>query len=254
VTGRSLTLCYHAVSDSWDCSLAVSREQLERQLRHLVNRGYAGATLSEIVRGEAPGKALAVTFDDGYRSVIDRALPVLSELGLPGTVFVPTNFMGGSGPMSWPGIDSWLGTADEDELLPMSWEQLRELRERGWEVGSHTRSHPHLSQLDDGDLAAELSESRDTCTRELGADCTSIAYPYGDHDERVAAAAERAGYLVAAKLSPGPERRFAWPRVGVYPIDRDWRFQVKTSGAMRRVRASRLGDAVEAARSRRSGR
>ena len=66
-------------------------------------------------------------------------------------------------------------------------------------------------------------------------------------------AAERAGYLVGAKLSPGREERFAWPRVGVYPIDGDWRFRVKTSPMVRRARASHLGDAVERARVRRVG-
>ena len=248
MTGLSLTLCYHAVSKEWDCSLAISPLRLSQQLRHLVDQGYAGATLSEIVSGEAPERALAVTFDDGYRSVLEGAVPVLGELGLPGTVFVPTDFVGAAGAMSWPGIDRWVGTPDEGELLPMDWEQLGELMSRGWEIGSHTRSHPHLTELSDDALMEELVTSRERCSRELGAECSSIAYPYGDHDPRVEAAAERAGYLVAAKLSPGREKRFAWPRVGVYPIDGDWRFRVKTSQVMRKARASRLGGAVERAR------
>jgi peptidoglycan/xylan/chitin deacetylase (PgdA/CDA1 family) len=254
LTGTSLTLCYHAVSEDWDSSLAISPQRLSKQLRRLVDQGYAGATLSEVVRGEAPEKALAVTFDDGYRSVLERAVPVLGELGLPGTVFVPTDFVGAAGPMSWPGIDRWVGTPDEGELVPMNWEQLGDLMSRGWEVGSHTRSHPHLTELSDDALVEELVTSRETCSRELGAECSSIAYPYGDHDPRVKAAAERAGYLVAAKLSPGREERFAWPRVGVYPIDADWRFRVKTSPAMRKARASRLGGAVERVRARRGER
>ena len=156
MTGLSLTLCYHAVSKEWDCSLAISPLRLSQQLRHLVDQGYAGATLSEIVSGEAPERALAVTFDDGYRSVLEGAVPVLGELGLPGTVFVPTDFVGAAGAMSWPGIDRWVGTPDEGELLPMDWEQLGELMSRGWEIGSHTRSHPHLTELSDDALMEEL--------------------------------------------------------------------------------------------------
>ena len=60
-----------------------------------------------------------VTFDDAYRSVIDRALPILAEFGIPGTVFTVTSFAGFDGPMTWPGIDGWLGGPYEPELAPM---------------------------------------------------------------------------------------------------------------------------------------
>ena len=150
-----LVLSYHAVSERWPAALSVTPTRLEEQLRLLVDRGYAGRTFTEAVRERDGGRVLAVTFDDGYRSVLELALPILSRLGLPGTVFVPTDFPGG-GPMAWPGIDGWLGTEHEHELQPLSWDELRRLQDAGWEIGSHACSHPHLTRLGDAELEREL--------------------------------------------------------------------------------------------------
>jgi peptidoglycan/xylan/chitin deacetylase (PgdA/CDA1 family) len=215
---------------------------LESQLRRLVSRGYRGATFADALEAPTGRKVLAVTFDDAYRSVLDLAFPVLDRLGLPATVFVPTGFAGTEKPMSWPGIDQWLGGAYEDELVPMSWEELRRLRAAGWEVGSHTVSHPRLTDLDDQSLGAELLRSRRDCEERLGERCRSIAYPYGDVDARVTAAARRAGYGFGAALPPAfhPPRPLEWPRVGVYHSDGQWRFSLKASRSVRELR-SRMG-------------
>lgn len=238
----ALVLCYHAVSEQWPAALSVHPQRLEAQLRWLRARGYRGVTFSEAVTAPPTAKILAVTFDDAYRSVLELALPILRRLELPGTVFAPTAFVGKDEPMAWEGIDRWLGGPHEAELTPMSWEQLAELAEAGWEVGSHTRSHPHLPTLSDAGLADELGRSKEDCTRRLGAPCRTLAYPYGDHDDRVVAATAAAGYEAACTLpsrlnEAGPLR---WPRVGIYNADRDATFRLKVSPALRRARASRL--------------
>ena len=74
----------------------------------------------------------------------------------------------------------------------------------------------------------------------MGGECTSLAYPYGDADERVIAATQRAGYAAAAAL-PGDfsaPRPLAFPRVGVWHVDgrRGWRFRLKV-GPLRALRA-----------------
>lgn len=89
-----MVLCYHAVSETWPAKIAVKPDQLEEQLRLLLRRGYSGATFTEAATAPANGKLLAVTFDDAFRSVLEYAFPILSRLGLPGTVFVPTSFPG----------------------------------------------------------------------------------------------------------------------------------------------------------------
>ena len=84
---------------------------------------------------------MSVTFDDSFRSVIELARPVLRELGVPGTVFVPTSFAGSERPMQWSGITSWLDGPNESELIPMSWDELGELPPR---AGRSART-PHAS-------------------------------------------------------------------------------------------------------------
>ena len=234
-----LVLCYHAVSPDWDADLSVRPEALDRQLGMLRRRGYRGATFSRAVTEPPARRTVAVTFDDAYRSVIELARPILERHGFPGTVFVPTAHAGAERPMSWPGIDQWIGTRDEHELTPMSWDELRELANAGWEIGSHTRTHPHLTQLGDDEVASELGDSRTDVEDALGLPCDAIAYPYGDVDDRVTAAARAAGYRHAAAL-PGhwhSPRPLEWPRVGVYQADSPWRFRLKASAAARRLRA-----------------
>jgi peptidoglycan/xylan/chitin deacetylase (PgdA/CDA1 family) len=237
-----LVLCYHAVSHTWRDTLAVTPATLERQLAFLIGRGYRGATFREAVTSPPAPRTLAVTFDDASRSVWNLAVPILSRFGLPGTIFVPTRFPG-SRILSWPGIDTFGDGAHPDELVPMSWDELRAAADMGWEVGSHTRTHPHLTALSDRELEEELRGSREDCEAMIERSCESIAYPYGDHDLRVVAAARRSGYLAGGTLQGwfGPPTPLRWPRVGVYPIDRMLRFRAKVLPAARRIRATAAG-------------
>lgn len=190
----------------------------EAQLSSFVRSGYRGATLSEALVSPPAARILVVTFDDAHSSVWEHARQPMERLGIPGTVYAPTDYVGAGRLMGWDGYDTWLGTEHEAELAPMSWRQLRELAAAGWEVGSHTCSHPRLSQLDDGAIAAELEDSRRICEEESGRPCHSIAYPYSDYDERVVRAAAAAGYRFAVSVprDPQPPLPFEWPRVGAY--------------------------------------
>ena len=245
-----LVLCYHALADRWPASLNVTPDSFREQVSLLARRGYVGATFHQAVNDPPAKRTVAVTFDDAYRSVIERAFPVLSEHGMPATVFAVTKFAGGDSVMSWPGIDNWMGGPHEAELAPMSWEELGRLQEAGWEVGSHTHSHPRLTRLDDAQLDEELVRSREICAERMGGPCRSLAYPYGDYDDRVIAAADRAGYEVAGTLggrlySALPLR---WPRVGIYHVDSLRRFRAKASPLVRRLRTTRAWGLVGAAR------
>jgi peptidoglycan/xylan/chitin deacetylase (PgdA/CDA1 family) len=245
-----LVLCYHAVSESWPAPLAVTPRRLESQLSFLVERGYKGATFYEAVGSPPAPKTVAVTFDDAYRSVLQLADPILGRLGLPGTIFVPTAFATTTGPMTWAGIDRWLGGPHEHELFPLSWDELDDLAGRGWEVGSHTRTHPRLTELPDQELMRELRSSREECETRLGRPCRSIAYPYGSVDERVASAAREAGYLAGAALPDrfDGESPLLRPRVGVFRIDGLRRFRLKVSPAIRAIRATRAWELISLVR------
>ena len=243
-----LVLCYHAVSARWDSSISITPERLEEQLLFLTRKGYRGATFYDAVTARPNRRNLVVTFDDAFLSVFDIAFPILSRLGLPGTLFVPTRRIGNDGPMSWEGIDSWIGTSHESELVGMSWEQVERLASAGWEIGSHTRSHRHLTALNDEHLEQELRGSREDCEERLGRPCHSVAYPFGDVDDRVARATRSAGYSVAGSIEPValyPPAALNWPRVGVY-FGTDWRrFRRSVSPSWRRLRNSWLWPSLD---------
>ncbi|MEA2419735.1 MAG: hypothetical protein QOE60_1941 [Thermoleophilaceae bacterium] len=237
-----LVLCYHAVSERFPAALSVTPEAFERQLHLLSRAGYRGATFEDAMRSRS-GRTVAITFDDAYLSVLELGKPLLDAAGFPATVYAPTDYLDTpERPLSWDGIEQWHGGEHERELLPMSWDQLGGLAEGGWEIGSHTRTHPHLTEVDDETLRAELEESRATLEQRLGRPCRTLAYPYGDYDERVVAAAAAAGYAAAGTLPARlhAEQPLAWPRIGIYHGDDERRFRLKVSRVMRRLRGSRL--------------
>jgi peptidoglycan/xylan/chitin deacetylase (PgdA/CDA1 family) len=241
--GDVLVLCYHAVSPTWNATISVTPDTLERQLSRLVRAGWRGATFTDAVLDPRGPRTLAVTFDDGFASVFDVAEPILTRLGLPATVFAPTAFMSEHQPLRWQGIEGWQGTPYEHELRCMTWDQLGQLADRGWEIGSHSSRHPHLTRLPNLELGEEMRGSFEECSRRLGRPCRSIAYPYGEVDERVAECAREVGYETGACLSHSltPLGAYLWPRVGIWSNDSDLRFRVKISRVTRSARASRFG-------------
>lgn len=240
-----LVLCYHAVSETWPSPAAISPDRLRAQLSFLLKRGYRALTLSAALADEAPRKAMVVSFDDAYTSILEQGLPVLEALGVPATVFVPTDAAQDAGQMTWSELRQWVGTAHERELRCMSWDELRELAERGWEIGSHTCSHPHLTKIGEEQAADELRLSRAACEQELQRPCTGLAYPFGSYDAAVMELVAAAGYRSAVTL----DERIVEPLRGRGPLEvpreaiyreTGWPvFMAKTSRMVRRVRVSR---------------
>jgi peptidoglycan/xylan/chitin deacetylase (PgdA/CDA1 family) len=209
-----LVLCYHAVSDTWEHLLSVRPRAFERQLKLMRARGYAAAPAPDVLAGR--GRLFHVTFDDALRS-LTNALPILERLRVPATVFACTAFAEDGRALDVAELADE-ASAHPDELATMDWDELAELGERGVEIGSHTKTHPHLRTLSDLELRAELRESRERLEDVLGRRCRFLAFPYGEHDERVRAAARAAGYEAAFAL-PGrslPWDPFALPRIGIW--------------------------------------
>jgi peptidoglycan/xylan/chitin deacetylase (PgdA/CDA1 family) len=250
-----LILCYHAVSSAWRTELAVGETQLAWQLAALRRHGYVGLTFAESERARLadrlPKRTVVVTFDDGFAST-SRARPALEEAGFPGTIFVVTDFVESGDALSF--IPNGSAPEAADELAPLGWSELAELRELGWEVGSHTVTHPRLPDIDAPELQRELELSRETIERRLGS-CETLAYPYGAADERVAAAAAEAGYLAACTLTGAHrvDEPFRRSRVGIYRRDSGLRARAKLSPVGQALRRSGLAELAEIRRRRPAG-
>jgi peptidoglycan/xylan/chitin deacetylase (PgdA/CDA1 family) len=233
VTQRSVVLCYHAVSDAWDHLLSVSPQAFDRQLRLMLALRYLPGSATDAL--ERRGRIFHVTFDDAFESVWN-AVPVLERLGVKATVFACTDYADGGKTFRPPELADE-ASAHPDDLATMDWGSLAALAERGIEIGSHTQTHPHLVSLSDSELRSELRGSRERLEDVLGSPCRFLAFPHGEHDARVRAAARASGYRAAFAL-PGRERPrddFALPRVGIWRHTRLPRLTVKTSSLSRSV-------------------
>jgi peptidoglycan/xylan/chitin deacetylase (PgdA/CDA1 family) len=241
-----LILCYHAVSGSWPNAGAIDPAVLEHQVAYLLRRGYRPETLSAALAAEHGQRSLVVSFDDAFSSVLERGLPVLRRLGVPATLFVPTDFAAEAAPMTWSTLARWLGTEHERELRCMSWQEVRQVAAEGWEVGSHTCSHPKLTALGPQAARAELLRSRQVCEEQLQRACPTLAYPFGLYDEGILRLSAEAGYESAVTLGErllGPRQRrctLELSREGIYRGTRWPHFLLATSPALGRLRGARI--------------
>ena len=240
---RPIVVAYHAVDAAWRSPLSISEQVLEEHAAYFASRGFVGLTATEAGRrtgsDDLPERVVVFTFDDAYASTV-RAADVLAAYGYVATVFAVTRFAGRGQPMSWFGVEH----EQPARMQPMGWDDLEALAGRGWEVGSHTHSHPLLTALGVDQLAEELVWSHDLLAERFGS-CTSIAYPYGVADERVAEAAGLAGYSAGFTLTRifTADAPLLRPRVGLFDTDRGARLRAKLSTpalAARRSRPLRL--------------
>lgn len=222
-----LVLCYHSVSKIWPHALSVTPDAFQRQVTSIARTGLPPLTAEALA--DRARRGVHVTFDDAYRDVLG-VLPLLEELGLPTTVFVSTAYADDGRSLAVPELAAD-AEARPEALATMNWDELRELAERGVEIGSHTVNHPHLTLLSDDELDRELSDSRTRIEDELRRPARLLAYPYGEHDARVQAAVKRAGYAAAFAQWPGSSIRndYALPRVSFYRGDSLRRAMFKTT-------------------------
>jgi peptidoglycan/xylan/chitin deacetylase (PgdA/CDA1 family) len=185
-----------------------------------------------------PGRVYAaVTFDDGFVSVLRNALPELQLRRIPSTIFVPTACLGAH--PAW--IDS--GHPDQQEIVASA-QALRDLtRDRLVTIGSHSKTHPDFRGLDDTTAALELGESKEALTAILGRRVTLFSFPHGGYDQRCCELARQAGYEHVFTIEPGLARQsptqFVIGRVRVDCDDWPLEFQLKVIGSYRWV--SRAG-------------
>jgi peptidoglycan/xylan/chitin deacetylase (PgdA/CDA1 family) len=172
------------------------------QMRALAHRHYHGVTLGQVYdywrRGYAlPSKPIVISFDDGYLSDYSHAMPVLKALG-------------------WPGVLN----LEIDNVRPgdLTATQVRRLIDAGWEVDSHTITHPDLTTLSDSQLRRELVGSRAYLRKHFRVPADFFCYPAGRFDGRVVVAVKAAGYRAATTTEPGlasPKLPFTLSRIRV---------------------------------------
>jgi peptidoglycan/xylan/chitin deacetylase (PgdA/CDA1 family) len=234
---RRVVLCYHSVNPS-PSYLSLTPDLFDAHLAWLQDHCRV-VGLDELV-GDVPrggGPHVAITFDDGYEDNCVHALPRLAARGLTATFFVTAGFVERDEGVLAHLSEVWL--TPRERLRPLSWRQVRELRDAGMSIGSHTWSHRNLARLSMTAAANELRRSREVLEERLRQPVRAVAYPWGSLRRHVSdetfAAARRAGYELGVISLPRAVREsddaLRVPRLGVGadPVER---VRAKVSGAI----------------------
>ena len=185
-TAKVPILVYHHVSQSDPEGshalrrLTVTADIFAQQMQYLQDNGYHVITFSDVADyfdhgKELPTLPVIISFDDGWETQFEYALPTLEKYHYTATFFVVTDYIGRPGFISWP--------------------QLHTLLTEGMTIGSHTRSHPRLTKIRDPEkLWDQIYNSKAILETQLEAPVEEFAYPYGLHNAKAAAAVKQAGY------------------------------------------------------------
>jgi peptidoglycan/xylan/chitin deacetylase (PgdA/CDA1 family) len=225
---RLSVLAYHGVDRP---------EPFRQHLRYL-RRSSHPVSLPDVLeamagRSALPRHAVLVTFDDGDRSVLDVALPLLVEQGIPAVAFVVAGLLDTDEPYWWeevealmtagaapsgnggstaPGVIRALKRVDDEERRAtiddlraqrpelvirrphLRRSELGNLESAGVAVGNHSLTHPCLSRCSDGRLEREIEDGHEILSAALGHHPHVFAYPDGQWDRRAAGVLRRLGY------------------------------------------------------------
>ncbi|MDH4135568.1 MAG: glycosyltransferase [Anaerolineae bacterium] len=193
-TDRLPILAYHRVapagSPTANC-YRVTPEAFEEQLRYLRDAAYYSVRLEEwraamIARKPLPGRAVVITFDDGYLDFLTYAWPLLKSYGFSAIVFLVADEVGRS--------NRWDRVYGEEVPL-LGWKEIRQLQDEGVEFGSHSASRQPLTTLSLAEVVREGARSRAILGRGLGVPVKAFAYPYGDVDRVIEHLIGACGYV-----------------------------------------------------------
>jgi O-antigen/teichoic acid export membrane protein/peptidoglycan/xylan/chitin deacetylase (PgdA/CDA1 family) len=227
-------LAYHRISADRDF-LAVRPNAFRRQLEILLEREFRPITLRQgvdLIRSGRPidDHYVCITFDDGYLDNVEIALPHLEDLGMPATIFLPTDVMSGWATYHWY----------TNPPPPMTWDDARTVAAGGLvSFEAHGTSHRALPHLSDDELREELLGSRAAISEELGVPSTIFCYPAGLHGDREVQMARAAGYMAAVTTQPGVnlagDDLFRLRRTTIAWSDSEHTFGLKVAGAIDRL-------------------
>lgn len=197
-------LYYHSLGYEEGNELRVPPEKFASHMEYLAQNGYESVTLTELYQyfyegGVLPEKAFVLTFDDGYEDNYTYAFPIAEKYGYSGTIFMVTEWIEGTGYLK------------REQLLAMS--------RAGWQIESHTVTHPYLNSISREQIKEELLTSQKVLEELLGKPQVALAYPYGVYDSLIIELSREAGYkmgLTTDKGWAGPEDPFRLRRVYCY--------------------------------------
>ena len=215
-------LLYHRIAETGstlNASYRLHPDLFEAQMRYLADGGFHCVSIEEWhqasrMQQPLPGKAMIITFDDGYIDFASIAWPILRKYGFTATVFLVADQIGRS--------NEWDRQLGEDISL-LNWEEILQLQREGVLFGSHSCSHRPMLSLSPEDVVREAARSRLILEKGLQRPVTTIAYPHGSEDRIVHHIIGACGYLFGYTLRRGlcalNEPCLALPRIEISGSD-----------------------------------
>lgn len=246
---RVSIVMYHKISTltrGLDAEWNVSPQQFREQMTMLAGEAFNVISMDQLADCLAngsppPPNAVVITFDDGYANVYQHAFPILTQLGLPATIFQTVQFADEQRLFSWD--EAEYGGQPElfDAVRPLSWDEIRAMRDSGLiTMGSHTMTHPHLGRLSPDQIRFEVGESKRLLERHTGRTIRYFAFPggirrYGDISDTAVETLIDCGYTLACTSAIGrnamSDDPFALKRTGIGRVDTLALFRAKLIGA-----------------------
>ena len=172
IKNSAVVFMYHKFGNPIHPSTNISMEQFNKHLIEFSNAKYNVKSLEFIVDtiindGKLPNNTIGISVDDADRSFLTKAWPLLKKNGFPVTLFVTTN------------------TIVKGNKNYLDWDEIRQLKSDGVEIGAHSHTHSHLANKSIEELKDEIERMNRIFLRELGEIPTLFAYPYGETDEKI---------------------------------------------------------------------
>jgi peptidoglycan/xylan/chitin deacetylase (PgdA/CDA1 family) len=202
-------LTYHKIREYKDTDTIKTKafittpEEFEKQMKYLHDHGYNVITFTDLLKGfnglALPKKPVILTFDDGYANQYVNALSILEKYHLVGTFFIFTN-----------AISSYHDY--------MTWDEIKDLHQRGMSIGAHTKSHPKLTKIKtEKELEDEIVGGKQILEEKLGIPIEYFAYPYGLNNYITIDVVKKAGFLLAVGIKKGDDQELH----DIYKLERD---------------------------------
>ncbi len=197
-------LVYHNISAEEKGKLSIAARNFDAQMRQLHIDGFHAVSFADFLaftagRRQLPRHSVLLAFDDGYRSFLHYARPILKDYGFSATLFVYSDFIGGG-------------------RNALSWQDLRALIEQGFDVQAHSKTHSNLRRKEGESEAAyarrmetELGYPLTLFKQHLGRSSESLAYPYGEVDDELLSYVVRYGYTAGFTVRRQSNTAFVSP-------------------------------------------
>lgn len=220
---RALVLMYHIIDaprSAMESKLCCLPGRFAEQMAWLAG-SCNPVTLDRLLAGldgreELPERSVSITFDDGFCKTFEHAMPVLAEHGIPATMFIVADRIGGD--------NDWMHRRGMPRRQLMDASQIRDMHEAGITIGSHTLTHPHLPECTPVVMRSEIADSKARLEDVLSVPVRHFAYPHGIYDDSARELVEQCGYHSACStrsgFNNGQTNRFELRRIEVFGRDR----------------------------------